>query len=224
MTTEDDELCSSAVKRMPNRIARAGFESIESTRMNPSLSESGAMADLISPMPTNSMPNPSRIAPMCRGTGFFKNRYMIAPAKIRNGANAVRLNAVIWAVMVVPMFAPMMTPIACARFISPELTKPITIISVADELCTSIVTTIPIRTARTRLVVTFSRMVCSESPAAFLRPVDITVMPYKNRPTPPSSEMISQIVIQDSPVVINTFLPIIKFSSIIALLLPFCNR
>ena len=40
----------------------------------------------------------------------------------------------IHAVMVVPMFAPMMTLIACDSFIRPELTKPTTMTVVADEL------------------------------------------------------------------------------------------
>ena len=36
-------------------------------------------------------------------------------------------------VILVPMFAPMMIPIACATFIIPEFTKPTTITDVADD-------------------------------------------------------------------------------------------
>ena len=89
----------------------------------------------------------------------------------------------------------MITPMACVRFMSPEFTKPMTIMSVAEELWISMVTTMPISTAATRLVVTRSRMVLSWSPAAFLRPEDMIVMPYRNMPTPPSREIASQIVI-----------------------------
>ena len=39
----------------------------------------------------------------------------------------------IQAVTVVPMFAPMMTLMACFRVISPELTKPTTMTVVAEE-------------------------------------------------------------------------------------------
>ena len=39
----------------------------------------------------------------------------------------------IWPVTVVPMFAPMTTPIDCSRVIMPELTKPIVMIVVAPE-------------------------------------------------------------------------------------------
>ena len=88
----------------------------------------------------------------------------------------------------------MMTPMAWLRLISPELTKPMTIISVALLLWISTVTRMPMSTAATRLVVTRSRMPRSLSPAAFFRPVDMAVIPYRNRPTPPSMEIISQIV------------------------------
>ena len=37
-------------------------------------------------------------------------------------------------VTVVPIFAPMITPIACVRFIIPAFTKPTTMTVVADEL------------------------------------------------------------------------------------------
>ena len=88
----------------------------------------------------------------------------------------------------------MMTPTAWNRFISPELTKPMTIMSVAEELWISMVTSMPIITDITRLPVTFSRITRRRSPAAFLRPVDITVMPYKNRPMPPVIDRISSML------------------------------
>ena len=49
------------------------------------------------------------------------------------------------AVTVVPIFAPMITPIACLSVISPEFTKPTTITVVADELCITAVTTSPVK-------------------------------------------------------------------------------
>ena len=48
-------------------------------------------------------------------------------------------------VAVVPMFAPMMTPMACFKVISPEFTKPTTMTVVADELWIMAVTTRPVR-------------------------------------------------------------------------------
>ena len=70
----------------------------------------------------------------------------------------------------------------------PEFTKPITIISVADELWISTVTASPMNTPRNLFEVMCSRIPLSLSPAAFCRPVDIIDMPNKNSPTPPSSE------------------------------------
>ena len=71
----------------------------------------------------------------------------------------------------------MITPIACERLISAESTKPITIMSVADELWISMVTRIPTRIAVMRFPATFSNIVFSLSPAAFFSPVDMMDMP-----------------------------------------------
>ncbi len=56
-------------------------------------------------------------------------------------------NAMICAVMVVPMFAPKMMPIDCTRFRSPALTKPITMTVVALEDWMTAVTNAPATTA-----------------------------------------------------------------------------
>ena len=96
------------------------------------------------------------------------------------------LNAVICAVTVVPILAPIMTPIAWASVMRPDVTKPMTMTSVAEELCTKIVTAIPARIDVTLLVVALPRMTFRLSPQAFLSPLDMIVMPYRNSPTPPS--------------------------------------
>ena len=87
------------------------------------------------------------------------------------------LKAVICAVTVVPMLAPMMTPIAWLRVIRPDVTKPMTITSVAEELCTKIVTAIPARIEVTLFLVAFPKMTLRLSPQAFLRPLDMMVIP-----------------------------------------------
>ena len=53
------------------------------------------------------------------------------------------LKDTIWAVIVVPMFAPIMMPIACLRVISPALTKPTVITDVALLLWISMVVKTP---------------------------------------------------------------------------------
>ena len=52
---------------------------------------------------------------------------------------------------------------ACDRLIMPALTNPMTIMSVAEELCTSIVTTMPMSTPAGRLPVTRSTRFASSS-------------------------------------------------------------
>jgi len=57
-----------------------------------------------------------------------------------------RLKETIWAVSVVPMFAPIMMPMACLNVINPALTKPTVITEQALLLCIIIVATTPINT------------------------------------------------------------------------------
>ena len=53
---------------------------------------------------------------------------------------------IINAVIVVPMLAPMITPIACRKVISPALTKPTVMTVVPEEVWISTVTTMPTMT------------------------------------------------------------------------------
>ena len=66
-------------------------------------------------------------------------------------------------VMVVPILAPMMIPIAWDNFIIPEFTKPTTITVVAEEDCITAVTPAPRSTALNRLEVRLSS-ICSNLP------------------------------------------------------------
>ncbi len=68
------------------------------------------------------------------------------PKPIANGARSVNLSATSTDVMVVPILAPIITPIACVKFIIPAFTKPTTITVEADELCTIAVTNAPTAT------------------------------------------------------------------------------
>ena len=73
----------------------------------------------------------------------------------------------ICAVIVVPMLAPRMMEIACGRFISPALTKPIAITVVALLLCRTAVVSAPARTPRIGFLVSNARIRFIFSPAAF---------------------------------------------------------
>ena len=59
------------------------------------------------------------------------NITIIAPTKTKIGAILSNLKATNCAVTVVPIFAPIIIPAACAKFINPALTNPTTITVVA---------------------------------------------------------------------------------------------
>ena len=78
---------------------------------------------------------------------------------------AIPLRLKIHAVTVVPMFAPMITFIACFKDISPEFTKPTTITVVAEELWIMAVTPSPVKRPASLLVVSLPRSERSLFPA-----------------------------------------------------------
>ena len=122
------------MKATPNNSASIGLSSPLIRVLNPAVCDSGTIAAFMMPIPVNSIPKPMMISPICLTRLFLIKRYMIAPTNSMSGAKVVILNAVICAVTVVPILAPMITPTACIRLMSPAFTKPITITSVADEL------------------------------------------------------------------------------------------
>ena len=71
MTTEEEELCRSAVNRTPKMTAMAGFSSVDRKEIKGALWESGAMADLITEIPKKSIPNPRMMEPICFVVLFF---------------------------------------------------------------------------------------------------------------------------------------------------------
>ena len=73
----------------------------------------------------------------------------------------------IHAVTVVPILAPMITPIDCDKVSSPALTKLTTITVVAEEDWISAVMSTPVSTPVTRLVVIAVRIFRKRSPANF---------------------------------------------------------
>ena len=83
----------------------------------------------------------------------------------------------IHAVTVVPMLAPMITPIACARVKRPALTKLTTITVVADEDCMIVVIPNPVITPLKGLDVIADKKLLNLSPAAFCSPELIRFIP-----------------------------------------------
>lgn len=78
--------------------------------------------------------------------------------------------AKIQAVTVVPIFAPIITPMAFARAIKPAFTKLTSIKVVAVEDCTRAVTSMPVRTHFIFVEVIREMKDLRESPASFCKP------------------------------------------------------
>ena len=83
----------------------------------------------------------------------------------------------IWAVTVVPMLAPMMTPTDCVRLIRPAVMKPTTSTVVTDEDWITAVTKAPVIAPMTRLPVRRARMLFIRPPATALSASAICSIP-----------------------------------------------
>ena len=125
-----------------------GLEKVTKRFLKVSLSAKGATAPLIVSIPNMRMAKPIRISPMsCFFSLSLLDRMRMIPMPASSGENEDGLSSLknrvlpsmpvsysSHEVMVVPMFAPMMTPTAWPSFMMPELTNPTTMTVVADEL------------------------------------------------------------------------------------------
>src|SRR5690606_2725580 len=89
-------------------------------------------------------------------------------------------------VAVLPRLAPMTPPIACVKEISPALRKPIRVTVVAVEDWASAVIKAPDAKALMGLPVKASRICLRTPPAKATSPSDSSIMPIRNRPSPPT--------------------------------------
>ena len=122
-----------AVIRNPIKIARNRLFKVESAlTISGEFRRSDILPDMmLSPM--KSTPKPRMTSPILLTTGFLQNITMMTPAIRNTGATSDRLKATSCEVIVVPILAPMITPAAWYRFISPEFTKLTTMTVVALE-------------------------------------------------------------------------------------------
>ena len=100
------------------------------------------------------------------------------------------LKATIWAVIVVPMFAPMITDTDCDMDMRPADMKPTTSTVVTEEDWMTAVTKAPVTAPMNRLVVSFSRMSFIRSPATALSESAIWFMPKRKSARPPRSPIV----------------------------------
>src|SRR5215831_792000 len=123
------------------------------------------------------------------------SRLVKAPTKIIGSAAAVSetrtpMSATSQAVPVVPTFAPNTSPRPWGKVSNPALTRPIVVIVVALDDCTMSVTKAPQNAPDSGVAATLLNVVRSPDPANALRPSVMTLMPSRNRPTPPRTEII----------------------------------
>ena len=99
--------------------------------------------------PKNNKPKPSIAWPINLNLFLRANRYKIIPTPIAGKANSEILNAIIWAVIVVPIFAPITIGIAVSNVrpvpvAEPAATRPTMIDVVVDDDWITAVARIPI--------------------------------------------------------------------------------
>ena len=143
MPTAAEDDCSTAVSTAPAMTPSTGLLKLRKRFINQGSSARGDMALDIVFMPAIRMAKPSRILPTPR-LRSLPTIYSQMPMKPRIGLQALGLSILViklspsrpdkdssQPVTVVPMLAPMMTPMAWCSSIRPELTKPTAITVVA---------------------------------------------------------------------------------------------
>ena len=185
MPTDADELWMIAVTSAPARIPRNGLcPSFTKMLQNASDSWSGATADDIVVIPTKRIPNPTIMLEISFDERLLPVSMMITPIIIAIGARLAGLKNFAHStldtsqpVTVVPIFAPMMTPIAWDRFMIPAFTNPTTITVVADELWITAVINAPSITPKSLFFVSASNRDFILLPAAFSKPCAMICIP-----------------------------------------------
>ena len=122
-----------------------------------------------------------------KDSGFSSRIRILSPCR------PVRLSS--HAVIVVPMLAPMIMPVACVSFMIPELTKPTTITVVAEDDWITAVTPAPSRTPLIGLFVIFSSVFSSFPPESFSSPLPSRFMPNRKKASPPTRDRQEKISI-----------------------------
>src|SRR5262245_4555641 len=150
---------------------------------------------VVSPKSTSAKPASAAPAPDTRPR---PSSLISAPTKIIGNAAAVSetrtpMSATSQPAAVVPTFAPKTKPNPCGKVSKPALTRPMVVMVVALDDCTSSVTTPPQNAPRSGVPAALPSNVRSLDPASALSPPVMTVMPSRNRPTPPRIEIVVDI-------------------------------
>ena len=155
--------------------------------MNSGISFKGLRAWLISCNPKNINPTPMIALRFVLAFSFFINIYRIAATPTIGSPYLPISKTSNQPVIVVPIFAPKITPNACFKVKSEAFTKPTVITVLTDDDCTKAVITIPTKIPNILLLVKEAKIFFNFGPAIFCILVDMCSIPYKNRPKPPIS-------------------------------------
>ena len=204
--TVTEELCTTAVTSIPTTTAKSGFFRLERVPTTAGESFRLSIEPDIKDNPMNKIPNPNTTSPIFFTMGFFKNITIITPTNKNNGAISDKSRDTNWDVTVVPMFAPMITPAAWVKVISPAFTKLTTITVAALEDWMIAVNTVPTSTPTRRFLVITSKIFRSLAPAAFSRPSLIIFIPNRNRPRPPNNDK-NMLIAFSSCILSDMFFP-----------------
>jgi hypothetical protein len=173
-------------KERTNRNPTSGWEKLVIACWNQTTSLSGAIDELMMSMPMNRIPRPASTWPMLCGLDFFREHIQRHAHKREYGRDGGYLSAMSCAVIVVPMFAPMMTPMARGEIHQPGVTKPTAMTVVALELCISTVSSNPTSNCHKPGCGELFQYALELEPAKCSRPSPIMRMPYRNSARPPT--------------------------------------
>ena len=172
-----------AVTKVPTRMPMTGLRKVANRLVNQGSLLNGATAPSIANIPVKRTPKPSRMIPMffCRSRLADMKKRM--PTIIASGARDLGFRSMrkklsvcrslrrrMCAVIVVPMFAPMMTPMALRSLRTCALTRPTTMTVVAEEDWMAAVTSAPSATPLITVSVIFSSVRSRRPPDARSRP------------------------------------------------------
>jgi len=180
-----------AVIMRPARIPRNGFLlKVKRKFLKDSLYLSGSSAVFIMVIPRNKSPSPIMVIPIFFVLLLLARKYIKVPIIIIGNASiSIILNDTICAVIVVPMFAPIIIPIACLKVMRPAFTNPTVITDVALLLWIIMVVNSPTRTEDQGLLVAALITVFNLLDVTFCRPLLSLFIPKIKSANPPSTSM-----------------------------------
>ncbi|OPZ96689.1 MAG: hypothetical protein BWY71_01857 [Planctomycetes bacterium ADurb.Bin412] len=167
---------------IPKKVSGLNRENQASTS---GISFKGPKPLAINSRPKNTIPSPRSTVAVYRSRSRLANKKTSAERPSRGKPYWVRSSTSIQAVIVVPILAPSITPMACVKVISSALTIPTTITVVTELDWMTEVMMAPIPQATSRLLVTALISLRILFPATACIPSDMFFMPSKNIPSPP---------------------------------------